>query len=215
MELQHTQAIISDAYNGAKEQLKSSDMAKKAVIERELEVLERIDTHYNLGALSKKSKSTKIFLPSSYNLPDKEIGYLGERYVYDKEIEYMKSIGEEAKKVEWISQSVPNSPFDIKTIRREKNGSIREYFLEVKSSTSMNESDNIYVSSQQFEFAEAHDNEFSFVLVSFDKDRKPVEKTELTLKQLLKIYDKVPIKFRLKKGVSFTTNKYPQIPSPF
>lgn len=194
---QHAVAIISDAYQKAAEELAQADLAKQTVIRRQLEVLARINSRYNLGASINIDANKKTSTPPT-NLPDKEIGYLGERYVYEREVNYAIEKEHNSKEVEWISQSVPNAPFDIKSIRIEDNIA-REHFIEVKSSTSMDEDGNIYVSSQQFEFAKSNKQKFSFALVSFDKNKRFLGISYLNLDELLETYESTPIKYKLTK----------------
>jgi hypothetical protein len=127
-------------------------------------------------------------------MPDIEIGYLGERLIYEKELEYVKGIGCKASEVEWISQSDPTSPFDIKSLRQE-GGTLRSHYIEVKSSSAADV--NVYISSGQIEFFKAHEPQSTFMFVKFDPKRNLLGITELTLADLNRDYDLVPIKFKL------------------
>jgi hypothetical protein len=95
-----------------------SQGAEVIVIDREISVLEAIKVRYFSSSANKKSKakqSSNAF-GSKNSIPDKELGYLGEKFIYESELEYALKHGLPASEVEWVSQSVPKSPYDIKTV---------------------------------------------------------------------------------------------------
>lgn len=197
IDARYASAIISDAYQKATEKLPHADTAKQTILRRQLDVLARIDARYNLQAINNIDGNENAQNPPT-SLPDKEVGYLGERHIYLREQAYAESIKQDLKNVEWVSQSAPNAPFDIKTIRLE-NGIIREHFIEVKTSTSINEGGNIYISSQQIEFMRANEGKSSLSLVLLDSDKKASRIEDFTLNELLENYEAVPIKYKLNK----------------
>ena len=128
-------------------------------------------------------------------MPDTvEVGYRGERFVYDREVNYVNSIGRESSEVKWTSQVAPTSPFDIRTLRRTPEG-IKEHFLEVKSST-MAEGENVYISSMQIDFFEERKDCATFALVNFVAGKEPSVR-ELTLDELRTEFDLQPVKYKL------------------
>lgn len=191
----HAENIISAALQGATKALASATIAEKEIIHRQIDVLRRIGEKYSLntGNTSQKKCGGSAQYPS---LPDKEIGYLGEKYIYERKIEYVKSIGIKPKEVEWVSQAAPTSPFDIRTMRLSPEG-IREHFIEVKSS--INGDASVYVSSGQVSFFKEHEENSTFAIVRFNNERCPQEVRDLTLSELAAEFDFVPIKFKLEK----------------
>jgi hypothetical protein len=127
--------------------------------------------------------------------PDQEIGYLGERLVYEDELKKVKAMGQPENMVEWVSQVSPQSPFDIKTIRL-INGKVEEYYIEVKSTRSLDES-NIYVSSGQVDFFTKADPYGEFALVTFQPDKTLKQIRRLSFPELRDEFHFDPIKFRL------------------
>jgi hypothetical protein len=196
----HAAAIISAAYREAADKLSDADISLQTVIQRQLDVLARIDHRYSLGALKDihTDRNTRNSAPVPISAPDKEIGYLGERYIYEQELAYVAGIGRNANEVEWISQSAPTSPFDIKTIRVDKYG-VKEHFIEVKSSAAFAEDSNVYLSQRQIEFMKENKHRSNFSLVSFDRNRRPIGVKNLSVDELFNMFDTVPIKFKLVK----------------
>ncbi len=190
----HALNIIYAAYDNARNNLILARGAKKIVIERETYVLENILMRYfNIHPEKQNLNNTKLIIENSSI--DKEIGYKGELAVYNKELEYIKSIGLFKDSVEWLSQGVPSSVFDIKSVRKEGN-KIVEHYIEVKSSK-MNYGDNIYISSRQIDFFKENIEKTSIALVNFNDDTPDIiYKTfdELNCEFLLE-----PIKFKLIK----------------
>ncbi len=189
----HAANILRAASAQASGALASASASEKVVLERQIDVLRRIGLRYGFdvdGARGhKRSRAARPGGP-----PDTEIGYLGERHVYERERAYVKSeLGRPESEVQWTSQVAPTSPFDIQTLRATPNG-IRQHFLEVKSSA-MGDGENVYVSEQQVKFFEEHPDEATFVLVNF-KNGTPA-KRELTLAELRAEFDLVPVKYKL------------------
>lgn len=191
----HATNIISNALQTAIHALDSSSDADKQLINRQIEVLQRISDKYSLD-ISNVTRNNKFVSPDSINLPDKEIGYLGEKYIYEREIRYVKSIGCNPKEVEWFSQVAPTSPFDIRTLRQTSAG-VREHFIEVKSSVS--DDTNIYVSSGQISFFKEHQQVSTFAVVKFNNNRLVTSVRDLTFSEITSEFDFVPIKFKLSK----------------
>ncbi|WP_417298352.1 protein NO VEIN domain-containing protein [Enterobacter roggenkampii] len=129
--------------------------------------------------------------------PDKEVGFLGEKFIYEQEVSYAIKNGIPVSEVEWVSQSDPQSPYDIKSVRITPNGK-QEYFIEVKSSRSMNES-NIYISSRQVKFFQENESNSLLKFVTFISNTQVDTVQEYSLKQLMNEFELSPIKFKLKK----------------
>lgn len=190
---EHAAAIIGKAIQNAESALASAEISKREALERQLDVLDRIDMRYSLGV--SRSKSPRV-RPTSHGggLPDGDVGYIGERFIYDREVAAAKSLKIDPARVEWISQSVPASPFDIKTVRR-AGGLEYDHFIEVKS---MGGDDlNVYVSSGQCDFFRAREDCGTFALVRVG-DSGPELLEELSFGELQSKYDFVPIKYRLR-----------------
>lgn len=200
----HAMNIVRDAINVAAERIETATDTEKFAIERELTVLQTIAGRYFPMLLEegdgrgrgrgKRAAQAVGALPPP---PDRELGLLGERLVYEREVDYVKKLGLEPVCVEWISQAVPSSPYDIKTIRPYKKG-YRDHFLEVKSSRT-DTGCNVYISSNQIDYFEQHPDTSTFVFVNFDSQNKAREPfVELTLEQLRQSYEIIPIKFKLR-----------------
>ncbi|MEW9581400.1 hypothetical protein [Paraburkholderia sp. DGU8] len=196
IDAQHAANIIRDAIRQASAALESVGESERIVIGRELHVLRRIDARYGLGAGDGPPKQRGS---AGGGMPDTEIGYRGERFVYERELAYVQSIGRKAKEVEWTSQVAPTSPFDIRTLRRKPDGTVFEHFLEVKSSA-MGEGDNVYVSSGQIEFFQQKRGCSTLCLVSFGEKEEPSVR-ELTLDELHAEFDLLPVKYKLTRRV--------------
>lgn len=200
----HAKNIVKDALQGANQRIEFALDTEKMAVARQIEVLERIANRHFPELIQDetednyiKGKKTKG-LPPVPPLPDKELGLLGERLVYEREIAFAIESGVDPIRVEWISQAVPTSPFDIKTIRKTSKG-YRDHYLEVKSSR-MDLGANVFISSNQIEFFEEHPDAATFVFVNFDNQNLPeVPFCELTLSQLLNEYELVPLKYKLKR----------------
>lgn len=189
----HASNIINEALRTAKEEIIGANVSKREVLDRQINVLNEIKSLY-FSEDSGIIHETNSLREST--LPDQELGYIGERLVYLREVEHAEKIGASASDVEWISQSVPQSPFDIKTVRK-INGKIIDNFIEVKSSRAKDDS-NIYVSSRQIEFFNNHEDQCSFSFVSFDRNDSHKIR-DISLSELLDEFDLSPIKFKLQK----------------
>ena len=196
---EHAANIVNEALAGANKRLLVSSGAESLVLEREVSVLNSIKDRYLLSSQDKnpRTKRQNFSLPVSGSIPDRELGYLGEKFVYESEVEYAASHGIPASEVEWVSQSVPQSPYDIKTIRVTNNKK-RDHFIEVKSSRAADES-NIYLSSRQVEFFRDNQAISTFKLVFFASPSEVGNVREIDFDQLSSEFELVPIKFKLRR----------------
>ncbi|KEY57142.1 protein NO VEIN domain-containing protein [Serratia sp. DD3] len=191
----HATNIITAALEEAKKRLPSASISEEIIIQREIIVLESIQKRY--GLFSKKtSLNIKKSLPNDDSVPDREIGFLGEKIVYEEEVNYAIKHKIPVSDIEWISQSDPQSPYDIKTIRIINNEKI-EHFIEVKSSRVLDES-NIYLSSRQVKFFQENEPSSTFKFVTFTSKNTVNSIRELNFNQLSNEFELVPIKFKLK-----------------
>lgn len=201
----HALNIIRDAMTAASVRMEAASTTERLAIERELTVLQTIAGRYFPKFLQggaeeggEENEGAVHAVGVAPPPPDRELGLAGERLVYERELDYVKKLGLEPARVEWISQAVPTSPYDIKTVRPYEEG-YRDHFLEVKSSR-MGTGSNVYISANQVEYFEQHPTSSTFVFVNFDlqnKVKKPI--VELTLEQLLQNYELIPLKFKLWK----------------
>jgi hypothetical protein len=186
----HAKRIIEDALYRTKQKfLNQKDGSKKLILEREIEVLNSIGSLY----LDIQNDEPVVSIP--FSLPDKELGYLGEQYVYGMEQAKLISKGEDPALVEWVSQVFPFSVFDIKTIRKSDHGYV-PYYLEVKSTTVLDYS-NIHISSNQIEYFKNNPETSIFVFVKFDKQKKVLGYEEYTIKDLERKFSLKPTQFKL------------------
>ena len=192
VEERHALNMLNAAYDNAKNSHILANGTKKIVVEREIYVLENILQRY-FGIKPEKRLSNNIKSTIENSSIDKEIGYKGELAVYNKELEYVKSIGLSKDSVEWLSQGVPSSVFDIKSVRKKEN-KILEHYIEVKSSK-LNYGDNIYISSRQVDFFKENIERTSIALVNFNEDTPDI--TYKTFDQLNREFLLEPIKFKL------------------
>lgn len=194
IEKEHALNILESAYDNAKSNLALASNPKKAVIEREIYVLENILRQYfNIKLEQQASKNIRSAIENSSI--NKEIGYKGELAVYNKELEYVESIGLAKDSVEWLSQGVPSSVFDIKSVRKIEN-KLFDHYIEVKSS-SMDYGDNIYISSRQIEFFKNNVETTSIAIVNFNDNTPSI--TYKTFNELQSDFLLEPIKFKLIK----------------
>jgi len=197
LEKRHAENIVSDALEGARQKLaQRPSRSEYEVTKREIDVLDRLVERYSLSAVAKASGTNKASKGHVFPLPDKELGELGERVVFERELSYAKSIGVGLDSVEWTSKSAPASPFDIKTVRKTKNG-LKEHFIEVKSSRANGLGDSVYISSGQVEFFEDAGESGNFTFVRFDSDLKVKAIDELSLAEVREKFILTPIKYRL------------------
>jgi hypothetical protein len=186
--------ILQDALNNSIE---------KHSLERNIEKIQHIEEEINVitevlkiyFSIDKKVSVSNRRISSGNEQPDKEIGYLGEEYIFNKELEYVKENNIDPIHVEWLSQSVPSSVYDIKTVRVIGN-KVRDHYLEVKS-TKMSDFNNVYISSRQIDFFEENTSASTFVFVKFNSDRKVIEEKKYSILELKKQFDLNPIKYKL------------------
>lgn len=200
---EHAINIVRDAFQAARQRRPHAEDTEQLAIDRQLEVLERIAQRYfpgvldNDGYIPADNDRDRIAAPVP-PLPDKELGLLGERLVYQRELQYAEKIGIPSDQVEWISQVVPASPYDIKTIRETSDGH-REHYLEVKSSR-MDVGENVFISADQIDFFEEHQDNSSFIFVNFKNQNQAEEPfTVLTLHQLRDQFELIPLKYKLRR----------------
>lgn len=196
----HAKNIIKAALKGAENGISTASVSERQILDRQVEVLNEISKRYfSVSSPSKGSgrNSSKANSPNGGGAPDQEIGRLGEKLVYERELAHAKSIGAEPRDVEWTSQGNPQSSFDIKSVRKDGDELV-EHFIEVKSSRASDDS-NIYVSSRQVEFFKANEKRGSLVFVSFEQSGALKEIRDLSLSQLLGEFELCPIKFKLQK----------------
>lgn len=199
IEQEHANNIVAASLATAKLALPNASTSQATVILRQIDVLTRIAEQYGLRVSADKSGRRSAVRTAAGGLPDAEVGYAGERLIYEREIAYVQSINRDPSEVEWVSQSVPTSPYDIKTIRQVPSG-VREHFIEVKSSAAL-EDTNVYISSGQVAFFEDHQGRATIALVKFSVSQPPVIR-ELTFSELRAEFDLVPIKFKLEPRAS-------------
>lgn len=196
IEEQHAKNIIKSAFQIAIDRLETSSTTERQAIEREIKVLINIDERYGLNAINKKEK---LEMPNFNGnaFPSPENGFIGESFVYRNELSYVKQQGLDEKMVEWISQTAPSSPFDIKSVRL-VNGEIQDHYIEVKT-IAIEDSYNIYLSSYQLNFMEQHKENSNLVLVQLNKSKQPSILQVYTHDDILQSFDLLPIKYKLIK----------------
>lgn len=190
--------IIEDALTQARALLQEPAGIPEFLVDRQIQVLKRIQQRYfgNTPPEGRAEPRNPRPAPNFAGLPDREIGELGERYVYERELKRAVQLGLDQSAVEWVSKADPASPYDIKTARRIE-GKIVSFYLEVKSSAALE--DNIYVSERQIRFLKQNDGRAAFALVKFFPGQEQPEITEFTLQQLKKKFIFEPIKYKLFK----------------
>lgn len=194
----HAANIVRAATAQAVEALASASLSQQPILTRQVDVLRRISDRYGLGVEDETFTTTTHDILPAGRLPDVEIGYRGERFVYERELAYVASLGYKPSEAQWISQLAPTPPFDIRTLRQTPQG-VREHFLEVKSSA-VSEGDNVYISSQQIAFFEQHQSCATFALVHFGTDQTPSLR-ELSLSQLRSEFELQPVKYKLARRI--------------
>ena len=115
-------------------------------------------------------------------IPDKELGDLGEKHIYERELALASRLGQPASQVKWVSRGNPQSPFDIRSIR-ELGGAIRDHYIEVKSTTVLDDT-HIFVSAREIAFLDEHNDHCSVVLVRFHPDKSLRDIRDFTIDQL-------------------------------
>lgn len=190
--------IINEALKRANNLITTADEIKLLSIEREIEVLKSIKIKYLDGNNDGNKLNISNTNGGGITPPDKEIGYLGEKYIYERELKYVKNENLPLSLVEWVSQSIPSSVIDIKTVRKTKTGSYENHYLEIKS-TKMSDYNNVYISSRQINFFKENPNDSTFVFVKFDNEQNVIGSDEFNLKKLKSKFSLKPIKFRLEE----------------
>lgn len=192
-------SIVNKALAGANGRLLTSKGTETLVLQREISVLDAIKERYFPSVVRTKpsARAPSRSVSTLGGMPDRDLGYLGEKFVYDAEVEYAAKHGIPASEVEWVSQSVPQSPYDIKTVR--VTGDVkRDHFIEVKSSRASDES-NIYISSGQVKYFQENPASSTFMLVTFTSRTEVRSVRELDFSQLCQEFELVPIKFKLRR----------------
>jgi hypothetical protein len=192
----HAQNIANAALASALAESASSSGSRRPAIERQIDVLANIASRYSLATTKAKDRGNpSIKSHPEPPAPDQELGRLGEQKIFERELSNVKAWGIDPGAVEWVSQAIPQAPFDIKTVRRTVAGTV-DHFVEVKSSRA-EDGANIYISSGQIAFLEAHQSCSSVVIVSFDGRSKVKSIRDLSLSQLKQEFDLIPIKYKL------------------
>lgn len=191
LEEEHAERIIRSAYDLAVNKLGNSKNVERQVVEREIVVLENIFSRYFSGELKNESNPT-VSSPVSSRV-DKEIGYRGELEIYKRELDYVRSLDLNDNSVEWLSQGVPTSVYDIKSVR-EKDGEIVDHYIEVKSSK-MGVGENVYISSRQVEFFKNNLDCTSLVFVNFDGEEVSI--SYKSFDDVLSQFELTPVKYKL------------------
>jgi Domain of unknown function (DUF3883) len=197
IEGRHAQNILSDALAmGEQELQRINDEAKRSNMERQLAVLADIRDRYIDTATARRLVSGSTWHPNanSPTLPDKELGELGEKHIYQRELAYVSKLGDDPSKVIWYSRSNPTGPFDIQSIRK-KGGP--PHYIEVKSTT-ITDDTHIFVSRGEMAWMKKHKENSSFTIVHFNSDRTVKDVVELTLEQLHECFEFEPTSFQLR-----------------
>jgi hypothetical protein len=195
--LAYGQNILQDALEGAVLALQDAEGPRRLVIERQIRVLRNIAAHYDL-VLEQFPNAPANPVENRGNdvpIPDQEIGFLGEQAIFNRELESVRRLGLEPAAVEWVSQAVPQAPYDIKTIRRH-GVEDQDHYLEVKSSGA-EDGPNIYISSGQLDFLAAHKLSSSVVIVRFNAQGEVTNIQDLSFAELCKQFELIPIKYKL------------------
>lgn len=187
---EHAQKILLDAYAEADKKIKNASESERIIIQHEIGILNKISIKYFGEELGVGEPEKPVI-----DNPNLDIGYLGEKLVYEQELEFARRLGVSSSSVEWLSQSVPTSVFDIKTVR-EKDGKIIEHFLEVKSS-SMSYGDNIYLSDRQIDFFVEKQKSTTLVIVNFAPASASPSIRYLSFREIEEQFDFKPVKYKL------------------
>lgn len=188
IEAEHAKKILQDAFENATKKLNHSSKAERIFVKNEIDVLSQISVNYFGEDLS----SGQSGLPK----PDLSIGYHGEEAVYNRELKFAAQKGIHGSRIEWLSQSIPTSVFDIKTVR-EVDGELVDHFLEVKSS-SMKYGENAYLSDRQLKFFEENTDSTSLVLVNFSTKNAEPSIRYLSFSEIKEQFEFEPVKYKLK-----------------
>jgi Domain of unknown function (DUF3883) len=203
IEAKHAANILSDALARGARDLKIGSESYRSFVERGIEVISRIRTNYGLDELSSRKRIVSGSATKSGGgaLPDKILGQRGEEFIFRREQEYAVKQGFRREAVSWASQSNPTLPYDIETVRRIPEGH-RHHFIEVKSTT-LDDLTNIYVSQQQIDYMKAKPDASSFIVLLFGSDGEPQDEWTFSIDELLRDFEFLPIKFKLKPMPSF------------
>ncbi|MGI8740429.1 MAG: protein NO VEIN domain-containing protein [Gammaproteobacteria bacterium] len=194
IEEDHAQNIVDDSLQKAEEQLPRATVSEGLVLQRQIGVLSEIKKRYFLTGQPPPDRPSEA-ARTRFSLPDKALGNLGEKLVYERELANARNQGVPPNPVEWTSTVVPSSPFDIKTVRKTNDG-YREHFLEVKSSR-VQDGTHVFVSARQIEFFENNQERANFVFVTLDSNDELKRTRDISLKQLYAEFELVPIKYTL------------------
>ena len=192
---ENAQNILSAALKRARKHMPTVDGPERLVIDREISVLNSINEEY-FGAPATTDNPSGPRVSGAWSIPDKELGYKGEQIVYEQEVAYALANDIPANEVQWVSQAVPQSPYDIKSIRVIGDG-YQDHFIEVKSSGA-GESSSINISSGQINLLKANPDCSAVKIVNFTRSGELESILELNYAQLSRKFDFVPIKFRLR-----------------
>ncbi len=165
-------------------------------MEREVVVLRKIYDRYISGPGVARANKPIRANANFTGIPDKELGDLGERYIYERELALASKLGQPASQVKWVSRGNPQSPFDISSIR-ELGGAIRDHYIEVKSTTVLDDT-HIFVSAREIAFLDEHNDHCTVVLVRFNPDKSLKDIRDFTIDQLRERFELVPVSFKLR-----------------
>jgi hypothetical protein len=191
----HAARIVVSALEHASASLNTASPSETEVLRGQILVFRAILERYSPYDVPDDITARAIRIGSEPPPPDPEIGRLGEKHVYEEELGIVKRLGLEPRRVEWISQSEPQSPFDIKSVRKQGD-LVRDHFIEVKASK-LTDQFSAFISSGQMEFFKTHIDSATFKLATFSHDRECIEIRELSWLELIGEFSLIPIKFRL------------------
>lgn len=198
----HAKRIIEDAARSATQSLPKARGSLRLVIERELEVLDAIRKRC-FGGGRTRHPTLPTSTAATRTAPDQELGRLGESYVFQREQDNVGKLGLSPSAVEWVSQALPQAPYDIKTVRKTAHGELHDYYLEVKSSR-IEGAANVYISLGQIQFMENNPRAAALAVITIDDKNNVTAYRELDIEQLRKEYSLVPIKYKLAPFVGDT-----------
>jgi hypothetical protein len=201
IEKAHAQNIISDQLRSVEKELANDPSeSRRAITERELVVLHRIYDRYVNGivdrGLARENNQPVKENANFTGIPDKELGDLGEKHIYERELLIASKLDQPASQVKWVSRGNPQSPFDIRSVR-DVGGVVRDYYIEVKSTTVLDDT-HIFVSAREIAFLDEHSDRCSVVLVRFNPDKSVKDVRDFTIDQLRQRFELVPVSFKLR-----------------
>lgn len=198
----HAENIISDRLRIAERELASNfDESSRSVMEREVFVLRNIYDRYIMSAVDNSSvpreNNLRVVTTGNFTgIPDKELGDLGEKHIYERELAIASKLNQPASEVKWVSRGNPQSPFDIRSIR-ELAGVVRDHYIEVKSTTVLDDT-RIFISARELAFLDEHSGHCSVVLVRFNPDKTVKDVRDFTIEQFRERYELVAVSFKLR-----------------